>query len=207
MRRLRRRLRNHGRHGAHQIRPADDSGDAACADDGQPLYVIDTKHLGDLSQRRLRFDRHDRRAHDLLDWPSAQRLERFGQGLTISKQGQPPVAPGDTVGVAATEKVAFADHSKQLLVGAEHGNGADAFFQQQARDVAHAGSDRNGDDSGGHKIAGRLQAWGDFRLFHRGAGRFVGHAILSVAPRKRGMQRLWNAVRPRSAIPPRSRRR
>ena len=57
-------------------------------------------------QRRLRFDCHDGRAHDLFDRPSDQRLKRFGQGLTISKQGQPPIASGDPVGVAATNKVA-----------------------------------------------------------------------------------------------------
>jgi hypothetical protein len=80
-------------------------------------------------QRRRGFDGDDRRAHDLLDGSSGDRFKRFGQELTIPEQLQPPVAPGNPIGVVATQQIAFADHSNQLLVGGEHGNGAYAFLE------------------------------------------------------------------------------
>lgn len=81
-------------------------------------------------QRRQRLDRHDRRVHHVLDGSSDQLLEGLGQRLPPFEQRQPPIAPGETIVGAATQKIALADHSDQLLVGGEHGNGADTFLKQ-----------------------------------------------------------------------------
>src|SRR5271167_4597183 len=72
-------------------------------------------------QRGPRVDGQDRRTHDLLDGSRGQRCNSFSLRLNVLQKRQPPVAPGDPIGVAATQQIAFTDHSKQLQVRREHG--------------------------------------------------------------------------------------
>ena len=99
-----------------------------------------------------RLDGQDRSAHDLLDGLRGQRCKRFSLWLSISQQRQPPVAAGDPIGVAATDQIAFANHSSQLQVRGEHGNGAYALFEHEHRDIAHAGPNRHRNDIPCHDV-------------------------------------------------------
>ena len=92
---------------------------------------------------------------------------------------QPPVAPGNPIGVAATDQIPFADHSNQLQVRREHGNGAYALLQQQDRDIPHAGPDQHGNDILRHDLAGAAGGFYDSRLARLWTWRFVSHAALS----------------------------
>ena len=99
-----------------------------------------------------RLDGQNRSAHDLLDGSHGQRCKRFSLRLSIRQQRQPPVAPGDPIGVAATDQIAFANHSNQLQVRGEHGHSAYALFEHVHRDIAHAGPNRRRNDIPRHDV-------------------------------------------------------
>ena len=63
-----------------------------------------------------------------------------------------PVAPGDPIGVAATDQIAFANHSSQSQVRGEHGHAAYALFEHEHRDIAHAGPNRHRNDIPCHDV-------------------------------------------------------
>src|SRR5580704_4228073 len=125
-------------------------------------------------QRGPRLDGQDRRAHDLVDGARGQRSESFSLRANIRQERQPPVAPGDTIGVVATDQIAFADHPNQLQVRREHGNGAYALLEQQDRGIAHAGPNQNGNDFLRHDLAGGVRGFDQNRY-----ARFVSHGALS----------------------------
>jgi len=114
--------------------------------------VVDRYHLRDLMQWGARLDGQDRSAHDLLDGSRGQRRKRFGLWLRIRQQRQPPVAPGDPIGVTATDQVPFANHSSQTQVRGEHGHGAYALLEHEHRATAHAGPNRRRNDIPRHDV-------------------------------------------------------
>jgi hypothetical protein len=54
---------------------------------------------------------------------AANAANSFSLRLNVLQKRQPPVTPRDSIGVAAIQQIAFTDHSKQLQVAREHGNG------------------------------------------------------------------------------------
>ena len=68
-----------------------------------------------------RLDGQRRSAHDQLDRSRGQRGKCFSLWLSIRQQRQPPVAPGDPIGVTATDQVPFANHSSQRRSAASTG--------------------------------------------------------------------------------------
>ena len=130
-------------------------------------------------QRSPRLDGQDRRAHDLLDGSRGQRRKSFSLWVNIRQQRQPPVAPSDPIGVAATDQIAFANHSNQLQVRREHGNGAYALLQQEDRDLAHAGPNQRGNDILRHDLAGAVRDFDDGRSAGLWTRRFACHAARS----------------------------
>src|SRR5580704_10530447 len=131
-------------------------------------------------QRGPRLDGQDRRAHDLVDGARGQRSESFSLRANIRQERQPPVAPGDTIGVAATDQIAFADHPNQLQVRRQYGNGAYALLEQQDRGIAHAGPNQHGNDFLRHDLAGGVGGFDQNRF-----ARFVSHGALSPREKAR----------------------
>src|SRR6202453_470935 len=125
-------------------------------------------------QRGPCLDGKDGRMHDLFDGSRGQRCNCFSLRLNVLQKRQPPVTPRDPIGVAATQQIAFTDHSKQLQVRREHGNGAYALLEQQDRDIAHAAPSQNGNDILRHDLAGGVRSFDDSE-----SASFVSHAVLS----------------------------
>jgi hypothetical protein len=66
---------------------------------------VEGTHLDslDLMQRGPCLDGKDGRVHDLFDGSRGQRCNSSNLRLNILQKRQPPVTPGDSIGVAATD--------------------------------------------------------------------------------------------------------
>ena len=115
-------LRYLGRHRTHQVRTADNSDHAIPRFTGR-RFMSWTFSISAITWNGARASMVKTGARMTCSTGRAAIAACFSLRLNVLQKRQSPVAPGAPIGVAAIQQIAFTDHSKQLQVAREHGNG------------------------------------------------------------------------------------
>jgi hypothetical protein len=116
-------LRYLGRHRTHQVRTADNSDHAIPRFTGRRFmsWLLSISAISCNGARASMVKTGARMT--CSTGRAANAANSFSLRLNVLQKRQPPVTPRDSIGVAAIQQIAFTDHSKQLQVAREHGNG------------------------------------------------------------------------------------